>query len=121
MKKVSLADRIMAFLKGGDASKLTRFEGKLEKYLKEQNSARDRKIEDLQDKKTDLEESLTEAVNTVDLDSIAKTETLSKTVVSYVERINEIIFEIELVEADIALQEADKTRLAKVEIAIYPS
>jgi hypothetical protein len=71
MKKVTLATRILAVLKGGDEAKLTRFESKLEKFYEKQIAKRKDAMESLRDSLVDAQDALQETVVSVDLDRIA--------------------------------------------------
>lgn len=83
MKKTSLASRVLAFLKGGDEQKLSRFEVKLEKYFKKQADMRKDAIENLEEKIADAKEELNETVVNVDLERINSTDGAEGYVVTY--------------------------------------
>lgn len=89
MKKQTLASRVLAFLKGGDEAKLSRFESKLDKYFTKQIAMRKDKIETLEEKVVDATEELNETVVNVDVDRINSTEGAESYVVTYVQRVQE--------------------------------
>ena len=62
MKKVSLAERILKTIKGGDEAKLIKFETKIEKYLNNQKKERVDAIDLLNDKIEDANEKLQELI-----------------------------------------------------------
>jgi len=74
IKKESFASRVLAFVKGGDEAKLSRFSVKLQKYYNNQIKARQDKIESLTDQVDDAQEALNEVILNVDLDRVNKTE-----------------------------------------------
>ena len=89
MKKQTLASRVLAFLKGGDEAKLSRFESKLDKYFTKQIAMRKDKIETLEEKVVDATEELNETVVNIDVDRINSTEGAESYVVTYVQRVQE--------------------------------
>jgi flagellar motility protein MotE (MotC chaperone) len=119
MTKLSLVDRALAFLKGGDDAKLARFEKKLSKYFKEQIAIRDKEIEKIQDHITDAQESFEEAVPNINPDSIAKADTLEVYVAQYVSGLDRKLQVVEELEEQISVLEAEKERLAKIQESIY--
>jgi phage shock protein A len=74
IKPQSFVSKVLAFVKGGDDAKLSRFSTKLEKYYNNQIKMRQDKIESLIDKISDADEALNETILNVDLDQINKTE-----------------------------------------------
>lgn len=89
MKKQSLTDRVLAFLKGGDQAKLSRFESKLEKYFKKQIAMREEDISNLKEKIADATEELNETVVNVDLEKINSTDQAEDYVVTYIRNIQD--------------------------------
>lgn len=89
MKKLSLTQRVLVFLKGGDEAKLQRFEGKLDKYFEKQIKNRTEAISNLEDKITDAQEELNDAILQVDVDRINKTEGAEDYCVVYVKKIKD--------------------------------
>lgn len=83
MEKATFVERVLAFLKGGDSAKVTRFSGKLAKYYEKQIAMRKDQIETAEDKKKDAEETLADAVSNVDLERIQNTDSLEAYVVEY--------------------------------------
>lgn len=108
MSKKTLTEKVLAFLKGGDEAKLTRFENKLEKYFDKQIKTRQDNISSLQDKLVDATEELDETVLNVDLDKVNKTESAEDYCSVYVRAvkekqdvINNLNAEIEILEEEI--------------------
>jgi hypothetical protein len=87
MKKSNLKDRVLAFLKGGDEAKLTRFEGKLDKHLAKQISMREDQIETLEEKIVDAKEDLNETILNVNPDSVNTTEGAESYCVTYLKQV----------------------------------
>ena|SRR6478609_9238667 len=87
MKKLTLVERALVFLKGGDESKLARFESKLGKYFKKQVAMREEAISNLEEKITDATDDLNETVVNVDLDSINSTDSAEGYVVTYLRKV----------------------------------
>lgn len=87
MKKSNLKDRVLAFLKGGDEAKLTRFEGKLDKHLAKQISMREDQIETLEEKIVDAKEDLNETILNVNPDSVNTTEGAENYCVTYLKQV----------------------------------
>ena len=73
MNKPTFVSKVMTFLKGGDEAKLNRFADKLVKKIAKDISIRQDAISSIKDEITDAEEALTEVVNHVSVDRIAKT------------------------------------------------
>lgn len=121
MIKQSLKDRVLAFLKGGDEAKLSRFEGKLGKYLDKQISMRKESIETLKEKIVDANEVMGEAVINVDASRIGNTDSTETYVSSYVRNISEKLAVVEQLEADIKKQEEEIARFEKLREVIYPT
>lgn len=121
MTKQTLKDRVVAFLKGGDESKLSRFEAKLGKYLDKQISMRKESIETLKEKITDAKEVMGEAVINVDTSRIGNTDSTESYVSSYVKNISEKLSVVEQFEADIKAQEEEIARFEKLREVIYPT
>lgn len=117
-KKVSLTTRVLATLKGGDESKINKFESKLLKYFAKQKEIRQNKIESLNDKCEDANDRLQEAIVTVDLEKI-KIEGGVSYIPSYVSKIQTIIDEIDSYQMEIQdnLDEIEKINL--LEDSIY--
>lgn len=87
MKKVTFLERVKAVLKGGDDAKLARFQSKLEKYFEKQIKARKEQIETLQDKIVDAIETLSDTIESVNLESIATTESTEAYCKTYVQKV----------------------------------
>ena len=83
MENVTFVKRVITFLKGGDEQKVTRFASKLNKYYDKQISIRKEKIESLQDKIQDKEESLNDLITNVDLEKIQTVEKMDSYVGQY--------------------------------------
>lgn len=87
MKKMTLAEKIIAIFKGSDESKLNRFELKLNKYLAKQISQREDEIENLKEKLEDAQELLKDSIVGVTLESIMTTEKTEAYIVEYIENL----------------------------------
>jgi hypothetical protein len=118
-KSQTLATRALAFLKGGDEAKLSRFESKLGKYFVAQIAIRTAEIEKLTEKLDDLKEVIDEAIPNVNLDKISQSETLEAYIPQYVALLNVRLEEAEALEAQIEVQQAEVTRLNKIQTLIY--
>jgi hypothetical protein len=119
LKKSTLVERALAFLKGGDDAKLARFERSLGKYFKAQIAIRDTEIEKLQDKITDAEEAFNDAVPNINPVSIASADSLDSYVTEYVRGLDLKLQAVENLQEQIEQQEAEKARLEKIQAAIY--
>ena len=94
MEKLTFAQKVMAFLKGGDEAKIARFETKLTKFYSKQIAMRKDQIETFQDKKKDAQESLTDGITSVDLDKIQNTDSLEAYVKEYHNKIQRLSDEV---------------------------
>jgi cell division protein FtsB len=119
MKKSTLVNRIMGFLKGGDEAKVTRFETKLGKYFSKQIAMRNEKIENLKDKIVDQEEAMNDSVVNIDLEKINQTDGAESYCSSYVSKISQHVSNIEAYQAEIDVYKAEIARLEKVEATVY--
>lgn len=89
-KKMNYAERIIAWLKGGDAKNINRFQKYTKRYIAEEIGERERLSDKLQDKLDDLDGKLEETVHNVDLDVIKDTDNLE----NYSERYVQGIFSV---------------------------
>lgn len=119
MKKQSLVSRIMSLISGGDEGKLTRFEGKLSKYLAKQIQMRKDAIETLNEKIVDAKEALNDVVLGVDVDKVNTTDGAESYCSQYVSSVSSKIDTIEAFEAQIKSFEEEITRFNKIQAAIY--
>lgn len=87
MSQKSFAAKVIEFLKGGEEAKMSRFEGKLSKYLSKQISMRADQIETLRDKVADANEVLEETILGVDLEQVNKTDVVENYVPKYVGKV----------------------------------
>lgn len=88
-KSQSFISKVLAFVKGGDDAKLSRFSTKLEKYYNNQIKMRQDRIESLVDKITDAEEVLNETILNVDLEMLNKTESTESYCAIYSKKVAE--------------------------------
>lgn len=95
----SFIDRVLSFLKGGDEEKLKRFQRKANKYAESQIEAFTRKIEDLDDTMTDVQDRLNETIVNIDMDRIQSTDETKGYISDYFDRVSKIENEIEKVQA----------------------
>lgn len=119
MKRTTLTTRVMAVIKGGDESKLVKFEGKIEKYFERQRREIKEAIESYRDKMSDAQDVLKELVEHPDVEKL-KTEGGASYVPIY---LNAIQDQLEVVEGfEYLIEECDEqlARLDKIEATIYP-
>jgi len=117
VQKNTLVTKVMAFLKGGDEAKVSRFSGKLEKYIDKQIAIRKEAIETINEKIIDAQETVTEAVTNIEVSEIQtaeKVETYCETYVSNLDNklsvISELEEQIEEIEGQVSrLEELKKT------------
>jgi len=119
MKKVSLTDRALIFLQGGDKAKLMRFETKLDKYFRKQKALREEQISSLRDKIADAYEAVDEVVLAVAADRIKDTDSAENYCVTYVKAVENKMDAAEVMEAQIEQLEAEIAKLDKIEARIY--
>lgn len=119
MKKQTLASRVLAFLKGGDEAKLSRFESKLDKYFTRQIAMRKDEIETLEEKVVDATEELNETVVNVDVDRINSTEGAESYVVTYVERVQEKQEVVDGLKAQIEDLKAEIAKFESLQDTVY--
>jgi hypothetical protein len=119
MKKSNLKDRVLAFLKGGDEAKLTRFEGKLDKHLAKQISMREDQIETLEEKIVDAKEDLNETILNVNPDSVNTTEGAESYCVTYLKQVRAKRNVILGYENQIAALQEEIAEYRADEVAIY--
>ena len=119
MKKVTLTDRILALLSGGDKAKLVRFESKLEKYFIKQVAMRKEKIENLKEKIVDANEELNEAVLQVNVDVLNSTDSAESYVSTYVNQVQRKFDAKENLEEQISILELEVEKLDKLQASIY--
>lgn len=120
MEKTTLVSRVLAFLKGGDEAKLTRFSTKLEKYFSKQISMREEEIENLKEKITDAQEEMGEKVLNVDIERITSTDNTENYVVDYVEKVAECSEKIADLEKNITYLQEEITTLRRIAVIIFP-
>lgn len=119
MKKQTLASRVLAFLKGGDEAKLSRFESKLDKYFTKQIAMRKDAIETLEEKVVDATEELNETVVNVDVDRINSTEGAESYVVTYVQRVQEKQEVVDGLKAQIEDLKAEIAKFESLQDTVY--
>lgn len=119
MKKVTLVTRAIAFLKGGDEAKLTRFESKLEKYFKSQIDICNKEIEILNDKLTDAKEELSDYIPNIDIDRIGKADGLESYVKDYVGGLNNLQNVIQELENKIESKKDEIERFNTLQGLVY--
>lgn len=116
--KRTLAQKVLALIKGGDESKLIRFESKLDKQLNKQIDIRKDSIESLEEKIEDAKEALNDTILSVNFDKIQSSDNVESYCKEYIQNIlakQDIIedFEIQLENEKHAIE-----RLSKVKQAI---
>lgn len=120
MQKRTLVERVIAFLKGGDEAKLSRFDSKLSKYLDKQILMRKESIETLREKVIDANESVNDFILQVDTQSLNHTDSIDRYVVTYIKEVSAKLVIVEGLEADIKVQEEEIARFEKMGRLIYP-
>lgn len=91
MSNKDFVSSVLDYLKGGDKTKVKRFHKKLVKSWNDQIKLRKDNIETYQEEIEDLNESLNEAVYSVDLDAIQTTEGTA----SYIETYSSNLYRIQ--------------------------
>ena len=119
MKKQTLIEKALAYLKGGDEAKMSRFGSKLDKYFEKQKKVKQDKIENLVDKISDAKEELTEVVLKVDLESINKTESTESYCETYVRKVKSKMDLIDQLQAEVDALKEDINQLNALEQTIY--
>jgi TPP-dependent trihydroxycyclohexane-1,2-dione (THcHDO) dehydratase len=119
MKKVSLATRVLALLKGGDESKLIRFESKVDKFFTKQIAMRKESIANLEEKIIDAQEALNDTVVGVDIDRVNTTEGADSYVTTYVRNVQAKEEVIANFEEQIAALEAEIAKFETTQATIY--
>lgn len=119
MKKVSLVSRALAFVKGGDEAKLTRFEGKLQKFFRKQKSMREEQITNLREKIADAYETVTETVISVAADRIKDTDSAESYCAVYIKAVEAKLDIVDSLQDQIDTLEAEIAKFNKIEEAIY--
>lgn len=87
MKKQTLSTRVLAFLKGGDEAKVSKFEAKLSKEYAAQIKAKEEAIAKLEERIEDAEEVLNETILNVDVTCINNTDSAESYVVIYMRKV----------------------------------
>lgn len=116
--KRTLAQKVLAILKGGDESKLIRFESKLDKQLNKQIDIRKDKIESLEEKIEDAKETLNDTILSVDFDQIQSSDNVESYCKQYIQNILAKQDIIEDFEISLENEKHQIERLTKVKNAI---
>ena len=87
MKKQTLSTRVLAFLKGGDEAKVSKFEAKLSKEYAAQIKAKEEAIAKLEERIEDAEEVLNETILNVDVTRINNTDSAESYVAIYMRNV----------------------------------
>ncbi len=119
MKKQSLTERVLNFLKGGDSAKLSRFESKLDKYFTKQVAMRQESISNLEEKIVDAKEELNETVVNVDLERINSTDQAEGYVVSYLRNVQAKEAVVDGLQEQIDTLNAEIKALEKTQATVY--
>lgn len=120
MKSQTLVQRWASYLKGGDEAKMARFAAKLARYIKDQISIRERKIEDLQDKlDNDIEDNLNQVIDSLDMNKLATAEQMDEYVRVYVTAVNNASIKGETIELEIANLKEEIANYNKIEKLIF--
>ena len=105
--KTSFISRVMAKLTGGDEAKIARFQAKAVKFYNTQINIRKNEVDDLKEKKADLQEAFDESVITVDVDKIKTTEGVDSYIQDYTRKLNAGLKAIKAVDAEVKVKEAE--------------
>lgn len=119
MKKQTLASRVLAFLKGGDEAKLSRFESKLEKYFAKQIAMRNEAISNLEEKIVDAKEELNETVVNVETERISSTDLAESYVVTYLRNVQAKEAVVDGLQEQIDTLKAEIAALEKTQGVVY--
>jgi len=119
MKKQSFVEKVLAFVKGGDDAKLTRFSGKLEKYYTNQIKMRQDKIDSLTDRIDDANEALEETIVNVDLDAVNKTESAESYCVIYSRKVAEAKAKVDNLTEEVEQLEKEITELQALRDLVF--
>ena len=92
-KKSTFAQRVVAFLKGGDEAKINRLHKYTKKHMESQIKINESEIEELRDKLEDLKENKEDRIYNVNLDRIGTAEDAKSYVGSYVDGIFNVFLE----------------------------
>ena len=84
----SFVKRVLALVKGGDESKVVRFQQKAVKFCKNQIKKQNDVLEKLKDKREDVQESYDDALVAVDMKSIATAEGTNQYIPHYLETLS---------------------------------
>lgn len=84
---MTIAERILATIKGTDEGKVERFLTRTRKWINQQVSANNRAIEDLNDKLEDLKNEQADALVTVSKDNLASLASVKAYIPTYVQGI----------------------------------
>ena len=98
MKKTTLTQRVINFLKGGDEAKMDRFSVQVEKYLEQQKRLKLDRIEaykrddliNLEEEIADLIEQRKECILAVDLERVKEIGSVKSYIPDYIEKIHNI-------------------------------
>lgn len=119
MKKQTLSTRVLAFLKGGDEAKVSKFEAKLSKEYAAQIKAKEEAIAKLEERIEDAEEVLNETILNVDVTCINNTDSAESYVVIYMRKVRTKRNVIKEYQNDIADIQTEIDELKADQEAVY--
>jgi histidinol dehydrogenase len=119
IKSQSFVERVLAFVKGGDDAKLSRFSSKLEKYYNNQIKMRQDRIETLIDQIDDAQEVLNETILNVDLDRVHKTEEAESYCAIYSRKVAEANAKVKSLQESVESNEDEISELQELKALIF--
>ena len=119
MKKQTLSTRVLAFLKGGDEAKVSKFEAKLSKEYAAQIKAKEEAIAKLEERIEDAEEVLNETILNVDVTRINNTDSAESYVAIYMRNVRTKRNVIKEYQNDIADIQTEIDELKADQEAVY--
>ena len=119
MKKQTLSTRVLAFLKGGDEAKVSKFEAKLSKEYAAQIKAKEEAIAKLEERIEDAEEVLNETILNVDVTRINNTDSAESYVAIYMRNVRNKRNVIKEYQNDIADIQTEIDELKADQEAVY--
>jgi len=119
MKKQTLSTRVLAFLKGGDEAKVSKFEAKLSKEYTAQIKAKQEAITKLEERIEDAEEVLNETILNVDTTCINNTDAAESYVAIYMRNVRKKRNIIKEYQNDIAAIQEEIEELKADQEAVY--
>lgn len=119
MKKQTLKDKILAFLKGGDEAKISRFEVQIEKFIDNQIDLRHLQIADLEERLEDQEQNTQEAITNVDVNKIQTIESTKAYCEVYLKKLLDTYLEHEKTNDEIEKLQTEIMNLTDVKTKMF--